>query len=172
MVTRASALPATNSAADWAVQLGSLLLVALDVVDQRSDFTRATSIMVLSQTYYVEVEVDPSAALAQSSKGTPAAYGLTPPPPPRPTHTPSQLPTIPHVILACIRTCSVLSALPLPLLPVFGGALAALSLAPTACGMLRCADPRISAVVWLCAGRGRSASTLIMDIDTDASSSR
>ena len=39
------------------LQLGSLLLVALDVVDQRSDFSKATSIMVLSQTYYVVVDV-------------------------------------------------------------------------------------------------------------------
>jgi hypothetical protein len=42
-------------------------LVALDVVDQRSDFGRATSIMVLSQTYYLEVEVDPVQAMAPTT---------------------------------------------------------------------------------------------------------
>lgn len=48
--------------------LGSLLLVALDVVDQRSEFGFATSLMVLSQTYYLEVEVDPLQAMT-ATKG-------------------------------------------------------------------------------------------------------
>jgi hypothetical protein len=39
-------------------QLGSLLLVALDVLDQRSDFALAKSIMVISQTFYMHSTPD------------------------------------------------------------------------------------------------------------------
>lgn len=52
------------------VQLGSLLLVALDVADQRCDFGRATSIMVLSQTYYVLADMRGDKRLGGAADGT------------------------------------------------------------------------------------------------------
>jgi hypothetical protein len=59
-------------------QLGSLLLVALDVVDQRSEYSKATSIMVLSQTYYVVVDVDPSHAFTAASGRARSASSYVP----------------------------------------------------------------------------------------------